>query len=91
MNIALEKTEALIFSENNQVPTQSLICNNKVLKITTNKKILGITVDDKLSFKQHNKEKLKQSFKALNSLDRFLGKTNGVSQTLYMRLYKALV
>ena len=48
MNIAPEKTEALIFSDNKQVPTQSLIYNNKVLKITTNKKILGITVDDKL-------------------------------------------
>jgi len=91
MNIAPEKTETLLFSDNQQVPTQSLIYNNKVLKITTNKKILGINVDDKLSFEQHNTEKSKQSFKALSSLDRFLGKTNGVSQTLYMRLYKALV
>jgi len=91
MNIAPEKTEALIFGDNKQVPTQSLIYNNKVLKITTNKKNRGITVHNKLKFEQHNKEKSKQNFKALNTLDRFIGNTNGVSQTLYMRLFKALV
>ena len=65
--------------------------NGKVLKRTKSKKILGIIVDDKLSFQEHVASKTKSAFSALKGVGRFIQGQKGCSQSVYMRLYRALV
>ena len=61
------------------------------LKPTKSKKILGIIVDEKLAFKEHIASKTKSAFSALKGIDRFVQGQRGCSQSVYLRLYKALV
>ena len=61
------------------------------LKPTKSKKILGIIVDEKLTFKEHIASKTKSAFSALKGIDRFVQGQRGCSQSVYLRLYKALV
>ena len=61
--------------------------DGKVLKRTKSKKILGIIVDDKLSFQEHVASKTKSAFSALKGVDRFVQGQKGCSQSVYMRLY----
>ena len=44
----------------------------KLLKVVKTKKVLGITLDNKLSFRGHIQEKTKSGFGALRSIDSFV-------------------
>ena len=48
-------------------------------------------MDDKLSFHEHIASKAKSAFSALRGIDEFVQGQRGCSQSVYMRLYKALV
>ena len=61
------------------------------LKRVKSKKILGVVVDDKLSFNDHIKQKTSAAFRALKGLDVFVDGMRGCSQSTYMKMYKALV
>ena len=61
------------------------------LKVTGSKKVLGVVLDSLLNFKNHIQEKTKAGFAAMGSLDRFVVGHRGCSQSVYMRLFKALV
>ena len=63
----------------------------KLVKVVKTKKVLGITLDNKLSFKEHIQEKTKSGFGALRSLDTFVQGHRGCSQSVYMRLYRSFV
>ena len=63
----------------------------KYSKQLKTKKILGITVDDKLSFHEHIASKTKSAFSALRGIGEFVQGQRRCSQSVYMRLYKALV
>ena len=53
-------------------------------------KLLGITLENKLSFRDHIK-KTKSGFGAHRSLDTFVQGHRGCSQLVYTRLYRLLV
>ena len=59
MSTAPEKTEVLVFTASDEVDVSvvQVRLKGELLKVVKAKKILGITVDDKLNFKQHVKEK----------------------------------
>ena len=61
------------------------------LKRAKSKKILGIVVDDKLSFHEHIKQKTSAGFKALKGLDIFVNGVRGCSQSTYMKLYSLVL
>ena len=61
------------------------------LKVTGSKKVLGVVLDSLLNFKDHIQEKTKAGFAALRSLDSFVVGHRECSQSVYMRLFKALV
>ena len=65
--------------------------DGKILKTVKSKKILVITVDDKLSFHEHIANKTKSAFSALRGIDEIVQGQRECSQSVYMRLYKALV
>ena len=94
MLIAPEKTEVMVFTPGNENVKDEEVkveYDGKVLKRTKSKKILGIIVDDKLSFQEHVASKTKSAFSALKGVDRFVQGQKGCSQSVYMRLYRALV
>ena len=53
--------------------------------------VRGVVLDSLLNFKNHIQEKTKAEFAALRSLDCFVVGHRGCSQSVYMRLFKALV
>ena len=93
MSIAADKTEVLVFPYGGKQPeeTVSVKYGEELLKVTTSKKVLGIVLDNCLNFKEHIQEKTKAGFAALRSIDSFIVGQRGCSQSVYMRLYRALV
>ena len=61
------------------------------IKVTSSKKVLGVILDSSLNFKDHVQEKTKAGFAALRGIDGFVVGHRGCSQSVYMKLYKALV
>ena len=93
MSIAADKTEVLVFPYDGKQPeeTVSVKYGEELLKVTNSKKVLGIVLDSCLNFKEHIQEKTKAGFAALRSIDSFIVSQRGCSQSVYMRLYKALI
>ena len=64
MLIAPENTEVMIFTPGNEIvgPEEKKVeYDGKILKTVKSKKILGLTVDDKLPFHEHIENKTKNS------------------------------
>ena len=95
MLIAPEKTDVMIFTPGvgDEVKDEEIDVKmgGMKLKRAKSKKILGIVVDDKLSFHEHIKQKTSAGFKALKGLDVFVNGVRGCSQSTYMKLYNSLV
>ena len=94
MSIAADKTEVMIFTYDGKIPEEqsSVKYDGELLKVTESKKVLGIVLESNLNFKEHVKEKTNAGFRALRSLDNFVqGQKGGCCQSIYMRLYRALV
>ena len=75
MLIAPEKTEVMIFTPHNEIVRpegKNVEYDGKIRKTVKSKKILGITVDDKLSFHEHIANKTKSAFSALRGIDEFV-------------------
>ena len=93
MSAAAEKTLVLVLSGDGKDYKKHITVNyggqrQRVVKTTKN---LGITLDSKLSFKEHIQEKSRARFATLRSLDMFIQGQNGCSQSIYLRLYRALL
>ena len=91
MLIAADKTEVMIFSVRQPVEPVSIKYGEVQLKVTSSKKVLGVILDSSLNFKDHVQEKTKAGFAALRGIDGFVVGHRGCSQSVYMKLYKALV
>ena len=61
------------------------------MKVEKTEKVLGITLENKLSFRDHIQEKTKSGFGAHRSLDTFVQGHRGCSQSVYIRLYRSHV
>ena len=62
--------------------------DGKILKTVKSTKILGITVDDKLSFHEHIASKTNSAFSALRGIDEFVQGQRGCSQSVYIGFTK---
>ena len=58
--------------------------------VTKSEKVLGIVLDSNLTFKEHIQEKTKAGYATLRRLDSLVLGRRDCSQSIYMRLYKAL-
>lgn len=83
----------MVFTNNGKEPDEpvSVKFGAEELKIVNSKKILGIVLDNTLSFNDHIHQKAQAGFSALRGLDSFVQGQRGCSQSIYMKLYKALV
>ena len=89
----LDKTEVIINSFDGKYVDEPvrIYMGEKILKVVKTKKVLGITFDNKFSFRDHIQEKPKSGFGAHRSLESFEQSHRGCSPSVYMRLYRSLV
>ena len=93
MLCAADKMEVMSFPWNGRQPVEPITVKHgeDQLKVTSSKKILSVVLDSSLNFKEHIQEKMKAEFAALTSMVGFVVYHRGCSQSVYIRLFKALV
>ncbi|MEW8548699.1 MAG: reverse transcriptase family protein, partial [Candidatus Thiodiazotropha sp.] len=92
MKLNIQKTEYCIFSKDQRVldlDTEIKMANTP-LKRTRAPKLLGVVLDEKLTFQEHVKTVEMKAQKVLSAL-RVLGKTEKIDPVNMVRLYKSIV
>lgn len=87
----ISKTKALIFTKNKQIQPKNLYLYGKQINYVNEIKFLGMTFDQKLSWKTHIQHLKKSCQPGLNLLRTLAFKTWGADQKTLLRLYKALI
>ena len=92
MKINIDKTEYCIFSKDPEILDMDIEIRktDTILKRTRTPKLLGVVLDEKLTFQEHNKTVEVKAQKVLSAL-RVLGKTQKIDPTNLIRLYKSIV
>ena len=92
MSVAADKTDALVITPDVE-PTNmiDIKLGEETLKVVKSKKVLGVVIDNQLNFHEHVQERVKAGFRALKSLDSFIKCHKGCCQSVFIRLYNALV
>ena len=92
MKLNVQKTEFCIFSKDQQILDMDIgmkMANTK-LKRTRDPKLLGVILDEKLTYQEHIKAVEVKAQKVLSAL-RILGKTERIEPRNMVRLYKCIV
>ena len=92
MKLNIQKTEFCIFSKDQEMLDKDIELRmaNKSLKRTGAPKLLGVILDEKLTYQEHIKTVERKAQKALSVL-RILGKTERIDPENMVRLYKCIV
>ena len=93
MSVVADKTVVVVVTPDGQVPNNmiDIKLGDKILKVVKSKKILGVIIDNQLNFRQQVQERVNAGFRALKGLDSFVKGHKGCCQSVYLRLYNALV
>ena len=83
ININIKKTEVIVFSGGKNTPNISLKIKNNNIKQVTAKIMLGVMIDDKLTFKDHIKHICLQARKSYSQLAAFPNLPLSTLKTLY--------
>ncbi len=84
------KTEVICFSRSKSIDVQVKL-EDSPLKQVKEKKVLGVTVDQNLTFKSHVENVRVRALKTLSSISRLLDETGGMRTALGLQLYNSLV
>ena len=68
-------------------PVLNLKIKDKTIEQVPHKKVLGITIDEKLDFSMHIQERKTKGFKALKVIEHFINSNRGCSQDTFIQLY----
>ncbi|CAG2212552.1 unnamed protein product [Mytilus edulis] len=90
INLSIEKTEYCIFSRNGPIKKMNLQLEGKLLKYNCNPKILGVTLDEKLSFLKHIENVEQKAHKAI-SLLRMIKGVAKISTKILLQIYQSIV
>ena len=94
LKLSIVKTEFCIFSLDNQVLDEARKYNfdieGQVVKYNPKPKLLGITLDEKMTFEPHIELVERKALRSLNSL-RKVKETEIISTSCMLQLYKALI
>ena len=92
VNCNINKTEIICFncSDISAVPTSYTLCGNTIL-LTDSSKVLGITLDRKLSYKQHSQEVFNKLIYRWVSMSRYANRNWGMNQKVIVRLTKTIL
>ena len=92
MKVNIDKTEYCIFSKDPEILDMDIEIRmaDTILKRTRTPKLLGVVLDEKLTFQEQIKTVEVKAQKVLSAL-RVLGKTEKIDPTNMIRLYKSIV
>ncbi|MEW8546772.1 MAG: reverse transcriptase family protein, partial [Candidatus Thiodiazotropha sp.] len=92
MKLNISKTEYCIFSRDQTILDQQteIRMANTILKRTRNPKLLGVILDERLTFQDHVKMVEHKAQKVISSLN-ILGRTEHIDPVNMVRLYKSIV
>ena len=93
MSVAADKTDVVVITPDGKEPTNmiDIKLGEETLKVVKSKKVLGVVIDNQLNFHEHVQERVKAGFRALKSLYSFMKDHKGCCQSVFIRLYNALV
>ena len=93
MSIAADKTEIMVVKPSKDAVEckEDIFLQGQILKKVKVKKVLGVYMDNELSFKDHIDNKVKSGFKALSSIKHFGNDKFGCNQDIFLQLYRSLV
>src|SRR4051812_35351934 len=91
MVISLEKTKYQMFSMSNIETVISLKIGSNELTESTNQTYLGVTLDRRLTFKNHSLQQAEKARNRLKILKRLAGSTWGTSISTLIITYKLYV
>ena len=83
ININIKKTEVIVFNGEKNTPNISLKIKNNTIKQVTAKRMLGVIIDEKLTFKDHIKHMCMQARKSYSQLAAFPNLPLSILKTLY--------
>ena len=83
ININIKKTEVIVFNREKNTPNISLKIKNNTIKQATAKRMLGVIIDEKLTFKDHIKHICIQARKSYSQLAAFPNLPLSILKTLY--------
>ena len=92
MKLNIQKTEFCIFSKDQEILDMDIEMRmaDKNLKRTRTPKLLGVILDERLTYQEHVKSVEMNAQKVLSAL-RILGKTERIDPANMVRLYKSIV
>ena len=92
INCNVNKTEVICFScqDITAVPTSFQLCGNTI-QLTDSSKVLGITIDRRLNFKQHSQNVLNNLIYRWVCISRYTNRNWGLNQKVLIRLTKTLM
>ena len=83
ININIKKTKVILFSREKNTPNISLKIKSNTIKQVTAKRMLGVIIDEKLTFKDHIKHICMQARKSYCQLAAFSNLPLSTLKTLY--------
>jgi hypothetical protein len=92
VNCNVNKTEIICFScqDISAIPESFELCGNRIC-LTDSSKVLGITLDRKLSFKQHTQDVYNKLIYRWVCISRYTNRNWGLNQKVLVRLTKAIM
>ena len=92
INCDVNKTEVICFnSYNDTAVPSSFNLGGKEIKLTDQTKVLGVILDEKLSYKQHSKSVYNKLIYQWVSLSRYANRNWGMCQTVMVRITKTIL
>jgi ribonuclease HI len=93
LQFSIAKTKAMVFSRKRDPPTliEPLLMSNTEINVVTHFKYLGVTLDSKLCWTKHVKDKIAKAKKHWMLLHKGLGTTWGPTPAITLWLYTGIV
>ena len=92
INCDINKTEIICFNSTDptQVPQSYTICG-KVIHLTASSKVLGVTLDSKLGFKQHSQELYNKLLYRWICISKYTNRNWGMNKKVLVRLARTVM
>ena len=91
LQFSRKKTEIILFTHKRNPDLDSLSMNGSKLKLSKEARLLGVTLDSKLTWKPHINPITRKATTALLHCRQILGKTCGIKPSMMKWIYTAMI